>query len=821
MSGLHAGVGLAGSRWSKRISLVLTSALLCALVSAGAQAWGAPSTPRSSEGDGGGAPPPLGTAAEIPTPIPGGVAGLGLDMEISRLFTDSTFIPPDTMGAVGPDHIVEMINGNFEIFDKHTGASLETRSLDSFWTNRVSLPAQANGGRFDPRVVYDPPSQTWFAVSIDRGIDNTVPPDGILEVSNNLFVGRSDGPDPTGDWDGFMIDADTVGAEEFHDYPTLGVDADGVFSCTQDFNGGGNESCYSFPKADLLLAAPSAANLTRFEATPAGLPAVSGSWQPAIDFGGSDGRAAVLGSTGTALRRTSILGAGAAGATLAADVGITGDPGHAAPPAARQPNDDAGESETIENVAPRFVGNVFELGDSLWAVHAVAGTGGNSALRWYEINETTNMVLQTGLIENTAQDFHEPSIAANTHGDVVIGYTCSGPSLNASVCVSLGTTTGGVTTLQAPAVITNGAGFYYRDFCNPPGCSERNRWGDYSATVIDPVNPCRFWAFQEYVAVGGTGDVGPGEAESGLWGTRVSEIVFEECQEDLGFLDYGDAADSYGTLLASNGARHVQALGAPVLGSDIDVETDGAPTANQTGDDDNATDDEDGVTIPTLIGGIPNSVSVTASAGGGLLDAFVDFNGDGDFTDPGEQVASSLALAAGVNGVPIAVPADAATGDTASRFRISTAGGLGPVGPAADGEVEDHTASIISLEQFCAGPPPPGAIVGTAGNETLTGTPGDDVIFGLAGNDLLQGLGGNDILCGGDGFDWLLGGEGDDGLAAGGDNDRLDGGPGNDTLFGGPGYDRLDGGAGTNYNDGGTENDFCANPGAGSPNCLP
>ncbi|MGH3362840.1 MAG: hypothetical protein ACRDOM_10330, partial [Nocardioides sp.] len=475
------------------------------------------------------------SSATATAPSVAGIATLGLNIELSRLgggAGNSGSIPPDTMGAVGPDHIVEMINGNLEIFDKTTGASVEDASLNNFWTNRVGVGPFNAGRVFDPRIVYDPASERWFATVIDDDID--ADNNGTSETSSNLFVGRSDTSDPTGDWDGLTIDADTVGAEEFHDYETLGLDADGVYSCTQDFQGGGNESCYSLPKADLLQAAPTAANLTRFEATPAGLPATSGSWQPALDFGLSDGRAAILGSTGTALQRTDIFGAAGAGATLGTSVPIAGDPGHAGPPAARQPDDtDAGDAaETIENVAPRFVGNVVERGNSLWAAHAVQGSGANSAIRWYQINESTNTVQQTGLVDDPNRDFHEPSITVNAHGDVVIGYTCSGPTLSPSVCVSLGQTAGGVTTFQAPEILATGNGYYYRDSCTPPGCNERNRWGDYSATVVDPVDPCSFWTFQEYVAVGGTGDVGPGEAESGAWGTRVSKITFDDCVAD-------------------------------------------------------------------------------------------------------------------------------------------------------------------------------------------------------------------------------------------------------------------------------------------------
>ncbi|MGH9798270.1 MAG: choice-of-anchor D domain-containing protein, partial [Candidatus Polarisedimenticolia bacterium] len=181
---------------------------------------------------------------------------------------------------------------------------------------------------------------------------------------------------------------------------------------------------------------------------------------------------------------------------------------------------------TIENVGPRFVSNVFELGDELWAVHAVMGSAGNSALRWYRIRETTNNVLQTGLIEDTTRDFHEPSIAVNDANKVIIGYTCSGPNLAPSTCVSIGTI-GLPTAFEPPRILRTGAGHYWQDFNDPPD-AERNRWGDYSATVIDPVYPCTFWTFQEFVAVSAVGDVGPSPLqEGGQWGTQITELTFD------------------------------------------------------------------------------------------------------------------------------------------------------------------------------------------------------------------------------------------------------------------------------------------------------
>jgi hypothetical protein len=150
-------------------------------------------------------------------------------------------------------------------------------------------------------------------------------------------------------------------------------------------------------------------------------------------------------------------------------------------------------------------------------------------------------VLQTGLLEDPDVDFQEPSIAVNEFGHVVIGYTCSGPNRNPSVCVSVGETEGGVTTFLAPRIVQAGAGYYWRDFLNPPD-NERNRWGDYSATVIDPVEACTFWTFQEYVAVGATGDVGPSPLqEGGLWGTQVTQLIIAPPVATIpGDLDFGD-----------------------------------------------------------------------------------------------------------------------------------------------------------------------------------------------------------------------------------------------------------------------------------------
>ena len=71
----------------------------------------------------------------------------------------------------------------------------------------------------------------------------------------------------------------------------------------------------------------------------------------------------------------------------------------------------------------------------------------------------------------------------------------------------------------------------------------------------------------------GTDRVWPARAKSKTIGVNIEPPRF----------DFGDAANSYVTLLLSNGARHLP--GGPRLGNLLDTEANGVPTAAATGDD--------------------------------------------------------------------------------------------------------------------------------------------------------------------------------------------------------------------------------------------
>ena len=173
--------------------------------------------------------------------------------------------------------------------------------------------------------------------------------------------------------------------------------------------------------------------------------------------------------------------------------------------------------------------------------------------------------------------------------------------------------------------------------------------------------------------------------------------------------DFGDAPAPYKTLIANAGAQH-EAVG-PTLGALRDTEANGVPSAAADGDG----ADADGVAFGNLRAGqlgASVTVNVQGAPAGAKLDAWIDFNNDGTWGGPGEQIANNRAVVAGDNTVTFDVPSSALPGNVFARFRLSTAGNLSPSGVAADGEVEDYRIAIA----------PPGAASGVFSTEIIITT---------------------------------------------------------------------------------------------------
>ncbi len=182
--------------------------------------------------------------------------------------------------------------------------------------------------------------------------------------------------------------------------------------------------------------------------------------------------------------------------------------------------------------------------------------------------------------------------------------------------------------------------------------------------------------------------------------------------------EFGDAPLPYPTLLADNGALHLSEKGRQLtLGERVDFEADAQADDQAQGDDghdgldipeSNDGDDEDGVTFTSAIAAgqvatISVDVDLPVGIVSGLLNAWIDFNADGDWLDDGEQIVLNRNVGEGTTPLNVPVPAEATLGPTFARFRLSEAGGSTPDGPADGGEVEDYRIEIVEEDDGGSG----------------------------------------------------------------------------------------------------------------------
>jgi hypothetical protein len=150
--------------------------------------------------------------------------------------------------------------------------------------------------------------------------------------------------------------------------------------------------------------------------------------------------------------------------------------------------------------------NVIYRNGSLWATHTVflpadglvGSSASRSAVQWWEISPTAFTVNQFGRLDDgTGVTFYAfPSIGVNQFSDFVIGYSRFSASQFASANYAYHGHMDLPNTLQADTVLKAGEAKY-----NKPDTNGLNRWGDFSHTVVDPVNDTDIWTIQQYAAL--------------------------------------------------------------------------------------------------------------------------------------------------------------------------------------------------------------------------------------------------------------------------------------------------------------------------------
>jgi hypothetical protein len=411
------------------------------------------------------------------------------------------YIPPDTNGAVGATQYVQWVNTSFAIFNKATGALIAgpTRG-NTLWSGFGGGCQTNNDG--DPVVQYDKLANRWvmsqFSVS-------TTPYLQCIAVSQTS--------DATGAWYRYSF---SYGNTNFDDYPKMGVWPDAYYETFNMFQNGqtfiGSDACaYDRNK---MLAGQAATQVCFQQNSSVGglLPAdLDGTTPPPI---GAPNYMLYFGSNTLNLYKfhvdfvtpTNSTFVGPTVISVAAFSPLCGGGQCVAEPG----------GSTLDSLGDRLMHRLayrnFGTHESLVVDHSVTA-GSSGGVRWYEIQNPsgTPVVAQQSTYAPDAAFRWMGSVAMDQAGNLAVGYSKSSSSIYPSVAFAGRLATDPVGTLQAETLVVSGTG--------SQNYNSNNRWGDYSALTVDPVDDCTFWYTQEYIKTTGSFN----------WNTRIANFKFATC----------------------------------------------------------------------------------------------------------------------------------------------------------------------------------------------------------------------------------------------------------------------------------------------------
>jgi hypothetical protein len=426
----------------------------------------------------GAAKPFTETLAPLATPV------IRLTNFIAHSETEG-FRPPDTHGAVGTTHFVQITNSHIDMWTRqNTGALPLAKSvtLATFF----GYTAEA---LFDPRVVYDSTWNRWIVTADAFAESATV---------QRFFIAISKSADPTGEFFIYNLNVNFFGNNNFWDFPQLGLDQDAVLITANIFNGN------TFLGADFFAVAKARAYNGLGFSVPVFTGLVGTLAPPIVRDQNASTFLIAAPASGTSFSKYTVTNTSRAGIGLTGPVSIT-VPSYSVPPAAHQP----GTAKLLDTSDSRFVNASTQSGNDLWQTHTIA-LGGFPAPKFYRLNTSANTVSQSGFYfaSATSDDFNA-SIAANDAGDCFVTWTSTDASVGRNAQVRLSGKLSAAAGISAGPTASTSATFYHPSTDNP------ERWGDYSAVTTDPLNAANAWLVNEKVNSGGL-----------LWGSRIVRFGF-------------------------------------------------------------------------------------------------------------------------------------------------------------------------------------------------------------------------------------------------------------------------------------------------------
>ncbi len=434
--------------------------------------------------------------------------------------TDTGAFPPDSMGTAGPTQFIVFVNGRIRSYTKAGVADGVLNANPDVFFAPVMTPVSGSvvlNFTSDPQIRYDRFTARWFMSIIDVPCTNatcttTAANRWLLAVSDAASAGTISGATV---WTLFEFQADP--GTNFCDYPSLGIDVNALYTGCNIFSSAGSfvgTNGYVVQKASVLGAGPMV--VTAFANLAAGVGAGPESPRGVDNLDPTATEGYFVGpdnATFSTIQFRRVSNPGSLTPTISANIPVT-VPTTTVGNSVEHAGNTGGTNGRLDSIDDRFFQAMIRNG-RLWSAHnfrvstaGVANTAAQSrnASRWYEFQNltTTPTLVQSGTVFDNAatraaaRQYFIPSVTVTGQGHSVLGVTMAGVvgATPAYVGRLAGDTLGTMTGPPTTAAVTFGT--TTANYNPPADPGPPRRWGDYSFTVMDPLDDMTVWTIQEY-----------------------------------------------------------------------------------------------------------------------------------------------------------------------------------------------------------------------------------------------------------------------------------------------------------------------------------
>jgi PKD repeat protein len=405
----------------------------------------------------------------------------------------SPYYPPDANGTTGPNYYMQTINTVYAIYTKSGTLVAGPTAINTLFSGVPG--SECNNG--DPIVLYDEQADRWLVAEFS-----------LCGATDYMLIAVSTTNDPTGTWHKYSFDVD-----DMPDYEKFGIWRDGYYMGTNNYSG---NDIYVFERSQMLSGG--SAQMVGF----------NNPWRPSTIDGfmcvpplDNDGDFAPTGEPGLFIAFNDDAIGGGSDQLWIYELAVDWTTPSNSTFTRIQQIDVAqfdsnfgpdwnnisqlGTSQELDAI-PQVIMNPpqyrnFGSYETILCCHTVdVDNTDHAGIRWYELRKPANgdwSIRQQGTFAPDEHSRWMGSIMLNGINKIGLGYSVSSSSIYPGIryCGQSAAAYNAATGILDAGEEIIQTGINYQ--------TVYNRWGDYSALQVDPVDDSTFWFTSEYIGSNG------------------------------------------------------------------------------------------------------------------------------------------------------------------------------------------------------------------------------------------------------------------------------------------------------------------------------